>query len=130
MRRIVLLLALVGSLVVASVSLAGKPAVPASPSSLRFGKVPVTTSSTLELQFTNKTVWNLRMSNAVISGEDAADFAVPNLGTCYDPTDAGGGLCSLYVVFTPSHTGRESATITFNWDTLDTTTVRVSGTGV
>jgi hypothetical protein len=78
-----------------------------APASLNFGAVPLTSHPTSNL--TGTVTGNpVTIANAVISGTNAADFAIGS-STCTGIVGAG---CTLPIIFTPSLAGAESATLT------------------
>ena len=91
-------------------------------SALNFGSSTLTVPVTLPFAIKNTgTVTPLALNAPVISGPNAADFAVTA------PTCSGG--CSLTVTFTPSGFGTRSATLTYT-DTTSAVTRTLALTGV
>jgi sugar lactone lactonase YvrE len=102
-----------------------------SATQLAFGDVQTSTaSSSSQVLLLNGGAASLTISGAVISGANSADFALTN--SCPNSLPSG-VACSLSVIFTPSTTAAESATITVtdnSGGTAGTTqTIALSGTG-
>ena len=120
-----------------TVSLTGTGAVPAvslSPLSLDFGSQPQgTSSSPSTVTLTNSGNASLTMSSngIAVNGANAADFTLSNTSTCSGGgTVAAGSSCSIKVVFKPSTTGSESATLTLTDNAPNSPqSVPLSGTG-
>src|SRR6185312_14240480 len=75
---------------------------------------------------------NLGATPFVISGTNAADFAVSN-GTCAPNMGlSAGASCQPTITFTPSTSGAESATLTVNYSnaTVSSQTMSLTGTGL
>jgi len=87
------------------------PAAQFSPTSLKFGRQAVGTSTTLPLQLTNTGLTNLAIDNFAISGVDAGDFSqTNNCPAALAPTAS----CTITVTFAPQAKGcPRKAVLTF-----------------
>lgn len=103
--------------------------------SLALGNMQVGTTSTAHsVTLTNSGIGPLFYQSATITGPNAANFAIQS-DNCMGKTLAKKADCKLYVIFTPSSIGSESATITLTDGSLNpkyfvTQTVALSGMGV
>jgi len=80
-----------------------------SPISLSFGKVTVGTTVSRSVTLTNLGPTTLTITNATVTGTDAADFASLNGNLPCAGNLAAGAKCTLTFSFTPSVVGKESA---------------------
>lgn len=110
----------------------GTPTFSDSPGTLAFGSVTQgTTSSALTETVTNTGTANLMFSSSPsLSGTNAADFAI-STETCVTGTPvAASGTCHTSITFTPSTTGSESATLTYQDNASGSPhTASLTGTG-
>ena len=85
-----------------------------SPAMVSFGDVPEgTPSAAIRVTLTNLAPKTLDFTSPVkITGPDAADFTISST-TCGMPVSGNGGVCRTMVVFTPSTTALESASLSF-----------------
>lgn len=106
------------------------PSVNLQPTSVAFGSVlNGQPSSPTTVVLTNVGNATLNISSKVISGTNAADFAITST-TC-GATVASNTGCNIVLTFTPSGLGSRSATLTITDNASPTTqTVPLSGTGV
>lgn len=96
-----------------------------APASLNLGNVAVGSSQTQALTVSNSGGSSLTISGATVSG---SGFSVSGLTFPY--TLAAGGSASLSVIFTPSTTGTDSATLSLTSNASDPTVgVSLSGSG-
>jgi len=107
-----------GNSVCKTVSLFINPALPAvslSLTSVNFGTVTVgATSSAYTVTLTNSGGGTLNISDVEILGANNSDFLAKSGTNCpYPGTLAPGGTCSSTLIFTPTISGPESATLTF-----------------
>ena len=106
------------------------PKIAKKPSSLNFGKVPLTASVDGTLTITNKGFTDLTIGAMTITGDNPGDFSLVPPGTC--PTLANGESCVLTMRFTPSVADKRSAIL--NIPSNDpkkqpALTVKLKGTG-
>jgi hypothetical protein len=126
-RRSLVFFAAVGLLCVVATSAAlAKATITASPSSINFGKVPVTTgppAAEVTVTLTNNSKTDVKVNGAIWS--DHTDFAV-TFSNNVAPLDcslplAPGAYCEADLYFVLAATGRYRATISFVWYTSTTT---------
>jgi hypothetical protein len=100
----------------------------ATPTSLSFGNQNVgTSSSSQSVTLTNNSSSALTINSITITGANAADFSQTN--TCGGSVAARAN-CTISVIFKPSSTGSESATLTIaDSDSSSPQLVQLSGTG-
>ncbi len=94
---------------------------------LNFGNQTVLTTSTpLAVLLFNASP----TSGGITSVTATGDFAVDNSSTCTTSTTlAGGGICVVYVTFTPSATGPATGTLSLAGGTNGTQNLALTGTG-
>ena len=103
--------------------------------SLALGNMQVGTTSTAHsVTLTNSGIGPLFYRSATITGTNAANFAIQS-DNCMGKTLAIKADCKIYVTFTPSSIGSESATLTLTDGSINpkdsvTQTVALSGMGV
>ncbi len=114
---------------VAKMTPSAAPAVFVIPVSLSFGNQNINTSSPSQpATLTNNSKSTLTITSITITGTNAADFSQTN--TC-GASLAVGTSCAINVVFKPSGTGSESATLTItDSDAGSPQLVQLSGTGI
>lgn len=100
----------------------------ASPASLSFGNQNVSTPSPSQaVTLTNASKAALTINSITVTGANAADFS--KTSTCAGSLAAGAN-CAINIIFTPSTTGSESATLTItDSDASSPQLVQLSGTG-
>jgi Abnormal spindle-like microcephaly-assoc'd, ASPM-SPD-2-Hydin/Beta-propeller repeat len=113
-------------------ALTGNGVVPAAltPATLAFGSVGLDSPSTSKIAtLTNNNSFVVDISNIAISGPNSADFA-QSTTTC-GATLAAKGHCTITLVFTPSVSGPETASlVTTDAATDSPQTISLTGTGV
>jgi hypothetical protein len=104
------------------------PDASASPTLLGFGLQSIGSKSTLTTHLDNKGGASLSISAIKITGTDAADFSQTN--TCGSSV-AAGGSCEIEVTFSPSQSGKDSATLTVQDDSSSGSqqTITLQGSG-
>ncbi len=114
---------------VAKMTPSAAPSVFVIPVSLSFGNQNINTSSPSQpATLTNNSKFTLTITSITITGTNAADFSQTN--TC-GASLAVGTSCAINVVFKPSGTGSESATLTItDSDAGSPQLVQLSGTGI
>jgi hypothetical protein len=117
-----------GSAFALKLSPAAATGVLTAPASLNFGNQPVNTpSSPLTVTVANFTKSTLTISGISFTGANAADFSQTN--TC-GTTLAANATCKITIIFTPTTSGSESATLSIaDSDPSSPQTVPLSGTG-
>jgi hypothetical protein len=99
-----------------------------TPSTLNFGTVNQGSSSPpMIVTLTNNSGSTLTVTAILFSGANASDFTQTN--TCVGIPVANGGACTITVVFTPSTTSSEVATLGVTSTPATTSTVALSGVG-
>ncbi len=99
-----------------------------APSTLDFGTVTQGSSSApMSVTLTNNSGATLTVTAIPFSGANATDFSETD--TCVGTPVANGGTCTINVVFTPSTTAPESATMGVTSSPSTTATVALSGVG-
>jgi hypothetical protein len=106
---------------------AGSGLIQLAPSSVAFGNQQVSTASASQtVTLTNTGTAALSITGVSVTGSNGSDFAETN--TC--PVSlAVGASCSIKVIFTPSTSGGESATLTVTGGSNAPQTVALTGTG-
>ena len=107
------------------------PAATLTPSSLAFGNVVVRSkSSPATLTVTNSGNFALTISRLTVSGPNKGDFTITT-ENCQNATLAPGAKCQATIVFRPSATGDESATLGVADDAPNSPqSASLTGTGV
>jgi hypothetical protein len=84
-----------------------------APSTINFNGVGIGASASLPFTVTNTGTTTALLSAATVSGADAAEFSIPQAGTCVGLTTLGpGASCTGSVTLTPTTVGAKSATLT------------------
>ena len=110
----------------------GVPMVTVSPTTVSFGTVMESMSSTaIQVTLTNLAPKTLDFTSPVaITGPNAADFSIVNT-TCGMPVSGNGGVCRTMVAFTPSTAGPKMASLTYAENKAPSTiSAMLTGTGV
>ena len=97
------------------------------PPALDFGELEVGSDATLDLTVSNEGTLPLTISDVVLSGPEAGDYAFDN--TC--GVLEGGASCTITVTLAPTDVGDRQATLTITSDDTDegTLDIALSGTG-
>jgi len=106
-----------------------------TPNPLGFGDVPLGTSKSTTVTFSNSGTDDTFITDAAISGQNAADFTIDQGSlTCANSASGfdvpAGGSCTVAVIFAPSATGDRTASFVVTSSSVDgTQTLPLTGAG-
>jgi len=109
------------------------PAVQLSPTSLSFGNVVQSTTSTfINSTLTNTGTAGLSITGIALTGTNSADFTLGSSGYCTSSTTlVPGASCIIGATFTPSTTSTESASVSITDSAIGSVrTIALTGSGI